>query len=274
MSVGHYENFPVASVLLPARLRPAVTAIYWFARTADDFADEGGDPPGERLARLDAYRGELARIGAGRAPESPRFRELATVIRRHGLPLAPFGDLLDAFSQDVRKQRYATFAEVLDYCRRSANPVGRLMLALFGATSPDDLDRSDAICTGLQLANFWQDVALDWRKGRVYLPQDELERFGVSERHLAEGRADDAWQRLMAFQTVRTRALLESGAPLARSLGGRIGWELRLVVQGGLRILERIDRARGDVFRRRPVLGAADWPLMLWRAAFAPATPR
>jgi squalene synthase HpnC len=269
MSVGHYENFPVASVLLPARLRPAVAAIYWFARSADDFADEGEAPPAARLARLDAYRAELGCIAKGATPESPRFVELAGVIRRHALPLAPFHDLLDAFSQDVRKGRYATFAEVLDYCRRSANPVGRLMLALFGATAPADIARSDAICTGLQLANFWQDVALDWRKGRIYLPRDEMARFGVSERHLEEARADAAWQRLMAFQTARTRALLESGAPLARSLRGRIGWELRLVVQGGLRILERIDQARGDVFRRRPALRAPDWLLMLGRAAFS-----
>jgi phytoene synthase len=268
MSVGHYENFPVASVLLPARLRPAVAAIYWFARTADDFADEGEAPPAARLARLDAYRAELGRIADGATPESPRFAELAGIIHRHGLSLGPFNDLLDAFSQDVRKGRYATFAEVLDYCRRSANPVGRLMLQLFGAAAPADLVRSDAICTGLQLANFWQDAALDWRKGRIYLPQDEMARFGVSERHLAEARADAAWQRLMAFQTARTRELLESGAPLARSLGGRIGWELRLVVQGGLRILERIDRVRGDVFHRRPTLRAPDWPVMFWRAAF------
>jgi squalene synthase HpnC len=178
MSVGHYENFPVASVLLPARLRPAVAAIYWFARSADDFADEGEAPPAARLARLDAYRAELDRIAAGAAPESSRFVALAGVIRRHGLPLGPFHDLLDAFSQDVRKGRYATFAEVLDYCRRSANPVGRLMLQLFGAAAPTDLARSDAICTGLQLANFWQDAARDWRKGRIYLPQDEMARFG------------------------------------------------------------------------------------------------
>lgn len=272
MSVGHYENFPVASVLLPARLRPAVAAIYWFARSADDFADEGDDPPAERLAQLDGYRAELDRIDAGRAPHSPRFVDLAAVIRRHGLPVGAFRDLLDAFSQDVRTGRYGTFADVLDYCRRSANPIGRLMLHLFDAASPGTLTRSDAICTALQLVNFWQDVALDWRKGRIYLPQDEMARFGVSEGHLAEARADEAWQRLMSFQTERARALLESGAPLARTLPGRIGWELRLVVQGGLRILERIDRARGDVFRRRPALRAPDWAIMFWRAAVSRST--
>jgi phytoene synthase len=273
MSVGHYENFPVASALLPERLRPAVAAIYRFARTADDFADEGDAPPAERLARLETYRAELGRITAGDPPRSPLFVELAAVIRRHGLPVEPFRDLLDAFSQDVLKGRYATFAEVLDYCRRSANPVGRLMLHLFDAVDGPNAARSDAICTALQLVNFWQDVAADWRKGRIYLPQDEMARFGVSEAHVAAARADEAWQRLMAFQTARARALLESGAPLARTLPGRIGWELRMVVQGGLRILERIDRVRGDVFRRRPTLRAPDWALMLWRAAFA-YTPR
>lgn len=269
MSVGHYENFPVASWLLPRALRPAVAAIYAFARTADDFADEGDAPAPERLARLDAYRADLARIAGGGAPESPVLARLAPVVRQHAIPLQPFHDLLDAFSQDCVKQRYANYDEVLDYCRRSANPVGRLMLHLFGAVDAGRVRRSDAICTGLQLANFWQDVPVDWAKGRLYLPQDELARFGVTEAQVAAGRPDDAWRRIMAFQVSRTRALLESGAPLARALPGRIGWELRLVVQGGLRILERIENAGGDVFGRRPVLRAPDWPLMFWRAAVA-----
>jgi phytoene synthase len=252
MSVGHYENFPVASVLLPPRLRGPVGAIYWFARTADDFADEGDLPADERLARLDGYREALHGIAAGRPSSDPPFARLAAAIREHALPLQAFHDLLDAFSQDVVKQRYASFDELLDYSRRSANPVGLLMLHLFGAAGADNVRRSDAICTGLQLANFWQDVAIDWAKGRLYLPQDDLARFGVTEAQIAGGRVD---------------ALLQSGAPLARALPGRIGWELRLVVQGGLRILERIDRAGGDVFRHRPVLRAPDWSLMFWRAA-------
>jgi len=267
MSVGHYENFPVASWLLPRPLRPAVAAIYRFARTADDFADEGDVPAAERLAQLDAYRADLGRIAAGREPDSPVLARLAPVIAAHALPLQPFHDLLEAFSQDVVKQRYASFDEVLDYCRRSANPVGVLMLHLFDAAGGDNVRRSHAICTGLQLANFWQDVAVDWAKGRLYLPQDDLARFGVNEAQIAAGRVDDAWRRAMAFQVARTRALLQSGAPLAHALPGRIGWELRLVVQGGLRILERIDRAGGDVFRHRPVLRAPDWSLMFWRAA-------
>jgi phytoene synthase len=267
MPVDHYENFPVASWLLPGRLRPAVAAIYWFARTADDFADEGEVPPGERLARLGAYREQLRRLAAGEPATDPVFARLGAAVRAHRLPMQPFHDLLDAFCQDVVKHRYANFDEVLGYCRRSANPVGLLMLHLAGAATPRNVGWSDAICSGLQLANFWQDVALDWRKDRVYVPQDSLARFGVGESHIAEGRADDAWRALLAFEVSRARAMLESGAPLARAVGGRFGFELRMVVQGGLRILERIDRVRGDVFRHRPALRASDWLAMLWRAA-------
>jgi phytoene synthase len=267
MSVGHYENFPVASVLLPRRLRPAVGAIYGFARSADDFADEGDLPAAERLARLDAYRERLRAIASGQPAADPLFARLAAAIREHGLPIQAFHDLLDAFSQDVVKRRYADFDEVLAYCRRSANPVGRLMLHLFRAATPQNIRWSDAICTGLQLVNFWQDVAVDLRKDRIYLPQDEMARHGVTDADLFAARLDAPLRELIAFQVSRARAMLESGAPLARAVAGRSGFELRLVVQGGLRILERIDRVRGDVFRRRPVLGASDWLLMLWRAA-------
>jgi len=267
MSVDHYENFPVASLLLPARLRRPVGVIYAFARSADDFADEGDAPPGERLAALDRYRAELDRIEHGRPPQTALFHALAAVIREHRLPLQPFRDLLDAFSQDVVKSRYADFAEVMDYCRRSANPVGLLMLHLYGAATPGNIACSDSICSGLQLVNFWQDVEIDWRKDRVYLPADERERFGVTERQIAAGATDDGWRALMSFQVDRARAMLDSGAPLVHALPGRIGWELRMIVQGGLRILEKIDQVRGDVFRRRPVLGRLDWPRMLLRAA-------
>lgn len=249
MPVAHYENFPVASLLLPARLRTPIEAIYRFARSADDFADEGDDLPAARLAKLEAHRGEIERI-----------------VREHGLPRGPFADLLDAFSQDVVKTRYADYAELLDYCRRSANPVGRLLLHLFKRTSETELRQSDAICTSLQLINFWQDVAIDYAKGRVYLPQDEMARHGVSERHLAEQRCDDAWHALMGFQVRRTRELMLSGAPLGRSLPGRLGLEIRATVQGGMRILEKIEKGRFDVFRQRPVLRAFDWPLILARA--------
>ncbi len=254
--VGHYENFPVASLLLPARLRRPVEVIYRFARGADDIADEGDDPPGVRLGKLRDYRRRL---------EAPS--EAADIIRQHHLPVGLFEDLLDAFTQDVTKKRYADFAEVMEYCRRSANPVGRLLLHLFKRTSETDLRRSDLICSALQLVNFWQDVALDYTKdNRVYLPQDEMARFGVGERHLEEKKCDDAWRALMAFQTGRARGMLVSGNPLGRSLPGRIGLEIRATVQGGLRILEKIQSADYDVFRRRPVLRAFDWPVLLLRA--------
>jgi squalene synthase HpnC len=266
VSVGHYENFPVASLLLPARLRAAVTVVYRFARSADDLADEGDAAPAERLAALAAYRAQLARIGAGEAPEAPLFRDLACVARRHALPLAPFHDLLDAFCQDVTKTRYADFAELLDYCRRSANPIGRLLLHLFGRTEPAACECSDAVCTALQLVNFWQDVALDWRKGRVYLPQDDLRRHGVSERQIAAAECDPAWRSLMREQCERARTLLRSGRPLTALLSGRIAFEIGVTIQGGLRILEKLAQVDYDVFRRRPVLRVPDWPLLAWRA--------
>jgi phytoene synthase len=266
MSVGHYENFPVASVLLPSRLRHPVSVIYRFARTADDFADEGERPASERLALLEGYREQLRRLAAGRAPADPLFEQLREVIAAHSLPMKPFHDLLDAFSQDVVKQRYADFAEVLDYCRRSADPIGRLMLQLYGQAGGRHPEWSDSICSALQLVNFWQDVAIDFAKDRIYLPQDEMARFGVSERQIAARDAGGGWPALMAFQIERTRAMLGRGAPLALALPGRIGLEIRTVVQGGVRILEKLERARGDVFRRRPVLRAWDWPLVLGRA--------
>ena len=261
VSVGHYENFPVASLLMPPRLREPVKVIYRFARSADDFADEGSDPPDVRLAKLDAYRRELA------APSQPLFQDVEKIVREHGLPVQLFVDLLDAFSQDVIKKRYATFAEVLDYCRRSANPVGRLLLHLFKRTADSDLRRSDSICSALQLVNFWQDVEVDWRKDqRVYLPQDEMARFGVTEAHLAEGRCDESFKALLAFQVDRARKMLIDGDSLGHSLPGRIGLEIRATVQGGLRILEKIESVGYDVFRKRPVLKAFDWPVLLLKA--------
>lgn len=260
MSVGHYENFPVASLLLPAPLREPVEIIYRFARSADDIADEGDDPPDVRLRKLGVYREQLA------APVDPLFQDVAKLIAQ-GLPAQLFADLLDAFSQDVTKKRYEDFPTVLDYCRRSANPVGRLLLHLFKRTTDSDLRRSDAICTALQLINFWQDVDVDYAKDRrVYLPQDEMARFGVGEQHLRDRVCDSAWQALLKFQVERTRELMRSGKDLGESLPGRIGLEIRATVQGGLRILEKIERAGYDVFRRRPKLKAFDWPLLLLRA--------
>jgi phytoene synthase len=269
MPVDHYENVPVASLLLPRRLREPVEAIYAFARSADDIADEGDAPAVLRLARLNDYRRELLLIEQGGMPQDPMFARLAENIRCFGLPIQLFRDLLDAFQQDVGKTRYADFAEVMDYCRRSANPVGRLLLCLYRAETADNLRCSDAICSSLQLINFWQDVAIDWRKERIYLPGEDLARFGVDEAQIAAGRVDAAWVALMRFEVERARAMMLDGAPLARRLPGSMGWELRLIVQGGLRILERIGRSGYDMFRHRPVLAATDWPILAWRAVRA-----
>jgi squalene synthase HpnC len=266
MPVDHYENFPVASILMPRRLVPAVEAIYAFARSADDIADEGDALPTERLAALSAYDAALDAIERGDTPADPMFARLAEALARHALPLQPLRDLLSAFRQDVVTTRYPDYPSLLDYCRRSANPVGRLMLGLYGTVDAASLRESDAICSALQLINFWQDVAIDIDKGRIYIPQDDLTRFHVGEDDIARGQAGPAWRALMRFEVERARALMLEGAPLATRLPGRIGWELRLVVQGGLRILEGIARADYDVFRRRPKLKRGDWAVLLWRA--------
>lgn len=295
MAVDHYENFPVASVLLPRRLRGAVRDIYRFARSADDIADEGTALPEERLASLAAYRSALGQIERAElhmdasAPLYAVFAPLAGTIARHGLPLEPFYDLLSAFEQDVSKTRYASDAELLDYCSRSANPVGRLMLQLYNRADASSLEEADAICTGLQLTNFWQDVAIDWGKDRVYLPQDKLQQHGVQETYLAHrialARQDDAaaattppsrsratdssqlaWQSLMQGQVQQAREMLLRGLPLTSRLPGRIGLELKLVVHGGLRILQRLDQLHYDIFLQRPTLKKSDWILLVWRA--------
>jgi squalene synthase HpnC len=269
MGVHHYENFPVASWVLPARFRRPVELIYAFARTADDFADEGDAPPDVRLAQLTTFAAELDRIEAGRPPCQALFQELAPVIREHALPLQLFRDLLSAFSQDVTKHRYADFGEVMDYCRRSANPVGRLLLHLYGETAPRSLAYSDGICASLQLINFLQDMQIDQRRGRIYLPQDEMHKFGVSEAQIAAGDTGGNWTRFMHHQIDRARRMLQAGAPLGRVLRGRIGLELRMIVLGGERILRKLHDADGDVFRHRPVLQRADWVYMFSRALIA-----
>ncbi|MEO6566286.1 MAG: squalene synthase HpnC [Casimicrobiaceae bacterium] len=266
MSVGHYENFPVASRLVPAALRPAVIAIYRFARRADDLADEGDALPAQRLAALAAYDAALDRIAAGENPQEPPFPALAQAIRDHGLPLAPFHDLLSAFTQDVSVGRYGTFADLADYCRRSANPIGRLLLSLYRADAPANLAMSDSICTGLQLTNFWQDIGIDREKDRVYLPQEDLDRFGVTVAQIAQGHVDDRWRALLAFETARTRAMLVSGRPLTKALPWRLGLELSAVIAGGLRILNRVDAVQGDVFTQRPQLRKRDWCIVAFHA--------
>jgi hydroxysqualene synthase len=269
MSVNHYENFPVASVLCPPAIRPAVAAIYWFARTADDLADEGDAPPAQRLDDLARYRHELLAVAAGREP-GPRwtavFVPLSRAIERFGLPIVLLQDLLSAFEQDVHQHTYTDRAELMNYCRRSANPVGRLLLHLYGIDDAVALHRSDCICSALQLINFWQDLSIDTRRGRAYVPLSDLAAHGVPLSSLL-AREDSAATRALVADLARwARELMLEGAPLALSLRGRAGWELRLVVQGGLRILEKIARQRHTTLINRPALRALDGPLLLWRA--------
>ena len=268
MNTGHYENFPVGSIFMPARLRAPIRAIYAFARSADDFADEGNDAPDVRLAKLAAYHAHLHALERGEAVEHPLFKTLAPHIRQFNLPYALFHDLLSAFEQDCTKTRYAHFGEVMDYCKRSANPIGRLLLKLYGDEDAKHQAWSDGICSALQLINFLQDVAVDWKKNRIYLPQDEMAKFGISERQIAEGRSDALWQQFMKGQIERARRMLQAGAPLGRALHGRIGFEMRLIILGGERILMQLHESRGNMFQHRPKLGWKDWLNMFWRATY------
>jgi hydroxysqualene synthase len=269
VSVEHYENFPVASLLCPPALRPAIVAIYGFARTADDLADEGDAAPAQRLADLAAYRADLDAVVRGEVPSprwAPVFERLRAAISTFKLPIGLLTDLLSAFEQDVVKNRYADRAELLDYCRRSANPVGRLLLHLYGVGDAASLRQSDAICTALQLANFWQDLGVDTARGRLYVPETNCTTHAVAVPALLRGDDGPAVQALVAELVAWTRTLMREGAPLVHSIAGRGGWELRLVVQGGLRILDKIEAQRFATLRTRPTVGAADAPLMLWRA--------
>jgi squalene synthase HpnC len=265
----HYENFPVASLLSPAALRPSVMALYWFARRADDLADEGDAPAATRHAQLVAYRADLQAVLAGQ-PDSGHwpsvFPPLAQAIRHHALPGQWLHALLDAFEQDVRNPRYADRAELLAYCARSANPVGRLLLRLYRVGDALSLRQADAICTSLQLINFWQDLSVDLPRDRVYVPEADLQRHGLDLPRLLQQPDDAAMRALVRDLALWAGALMAEGAPLALRLPGRIGWELRLVVQGGLRILEKIAAMGFDSVRTRPVLERLDAPVLLWRA--------
>lgn len=277
MSVDHYENFPVASVLLPAAIRKDVVRLYRFARAADDIADEGQASVAQRRAELARFRQALVLI-----TENPGLRTVGDIeldmiflplsqsIIRHRLPITPFMDLLSAFEQDTQVQRYPDEATLMDYCRRSANPVGRLMLALFKQTDAQSIRESDAICTALQRINFLQDVAIDWQKHRIYLPEEAMQAAGVTLEHFERQRSDQAWQALMSQQIRLCRDLMQVGKPLGRRLKGRMGIEIRLIMAGGLRILEKIERVHGDVFRHRPVLDRLDWLRLFWHALYYP----
>jgi squalene synthase HpnC len=282
---SHYENFPVASHLLPAAMRPHVAAVYAFARVADDIADEGSAPPAERREQLRLWRDRIHRAAgddkdAGSAGSagpvddraaSDRDELMALAIghsiRSLDLPLQLFDDLLSAFGQDTMTTRYASWDDVFDYCRRSANPVGRLVLRI-GGYRDDALDRSsDALCTALQLTNFWQDFGRDWRSGRLYVPRDEQVACGAIEADLAGGRISPAWSRVLARAVLVTRETFEQGRHVCDGVAGRLRIELRFTWLGGTRILERVDRGRDRLLEDRPALGAPDVPLLLWRAA-------
>lgn len=274
--ISHYENFPVASVLCPAALRMPIAAIYHFARTADDIADEGPASAQERLVQLGQYRDQLRLACTTQFVSAwdPRwetvFTALQAAVQRHHLPAAPMHDLLDAFTQDIEKTRdrsgYADDIALTDYCRRSANPVGRLLLHLYGVKDEDALLQSDAICTALQLINFWQDVSVDIPRGRLYFPITLQQLHGVDAADLLALRQTPAITAMLADCVCHARATMERGAPLVHQVPGRAGWELRLVVQGGMRILERIEQMHFATLRMRPTLHAWDYGVMLWRA--------
>ena len=254
----HYENFPVASVLLPARMRPHIAAIYAFARTADDFADEPGRSADERLALLDGWEQQLRDAASGAPASDPIFVALADTMRRCRLPHHLLADLLSAFRQDITVHRYANWTDVLDYCRRSANPVGRLVLGVAGVRDEASAQASDAVCTALQLANFWQDLARDFENGRIYVPAEEMARHGAAEAELTADRMTSAWTATIQACVVRTRELFDRGRPVADAVTGRLRWELRATWLGGVRILEKIEALGYDTLHRRPKLTPAD----------------
>ncbi len=275
VATEHYENFPVASVLLPKNLRFPIAMIYQFARQADDFADEGDTSIEERLKNLNTFNEELELLNAYIKPSSAFFVKLGKIIKKYQLPYAPFFDLLSAFKQDVTQTRYANVAEVLDYCTRSANPIGRLMLHLYQANSAQNIIYSDQICTALQLINFLQDIRIDFEKNagkqRIYLCQDELKTFGISENTLQtyvekSKIIDKNWSTFMDFNLDRAKKLLMAGKPLGRILKGRIGFEMRMIIAGGARIIAKIEAVEGDVFNHRPVLNKWDWCVIFYQA--------
>ena len=266
----HYENFPVASVFLPRHLRGPIALIYSFARQADDFADEGDLSIEERLGLLDDFREQLDLLQAYIKPKREFFLVLGKMIRSKKLPLSPFYDLLNAFSQDVVKTRYANYDEVLAYCAQSANPIGRLLLHLYGQASPENIKLSDHLCSALQLINFLQDIADDLKKNadkqRIYLCQDEMAKFGVTEQMIADQVVNANWQQLMRFNLDRTSKLLQAGKPLGRILKGRIGFEMRMIIAGGERIICKLNQVNGDIYHHRPTLQPLDWLRIFFKA--------
>ena len=245
---------------MPKFLQPAVHSLYAFMRTADDFSDEdrkAGDEA-ERMAWLDSWEAMLLDPD----PRHPVFIALQSTLKRHPLPIEWLRDLLHAFKMDVTVRRYGTWDQLLDYCHYSANPVGRLILTLFGYREEELYRLSDAICTGLQLANHWQDISIDLKKDRIYLPQASCRRFGVCEEDLFKRMATPEFRQLLAFEVARARELFAQGRSLPDKVRGRLRWELRFTWQGGVRILDKIEQADFDVFNRRPVVSKMDWAMI------------
>jgi squalene synthase HpnC len=265
---SHYENFPVASRLLPAPMRPHVSALYAFARTADDFADEGQRPAAERLRLLDDWQNRLHACVTDCVPDDRVFLALGATIRACHLPLSLFDDLLSAFRQDITTHRYDTWGSVLDYCRRSADPVGRLVLRIAGHDDAALDGSSDALCTALQLTNFWQDLERDWQNGRLYVPLDDITAEGADIADLDRRRMTERWQRVMRRVAARTHASFDAGKPVCDGVRGRLRYELRFTWLGGTRMLERLASVDYDVFARRPRIGIADMPPLVLRALF------
>jgi hydroxysqualene synthase len=266
--VNHYENFPVASVLCPPALRPPIAAIYHFARTADDIADEGSASAEQRLADLNEYEAALLRASTGDATGRWQavMTPLAQAMKAHALPLAPLRDLLSAFKQDTGNPVYANRAELMDYCARSANPIGRLLLHLAGVADARATAQSDAVCSALQLINFWQDLRVDLPRGRYYVSDADLAAHSLQRNRLVVGQDSPTTRALVQSLVAWARALMLEGAPLVHRMPGRMGWELRLVIQGGLRILEKIEHGGCNALSQRPTITVADAPRLLWRA--------
>ncbi len=264
----HYENFPVASRFLPSGLRRELAVVYAFARFADDFADEEAYEDEGRLALLDAWGAELDRCASGPS-EHPVFVALGDILQRRDLSPEPFHHLLSAFRLDCTQKRYPDWEALLAYCRLSANPVGRIVLALAGYRGEPYTSSSDSVCTALQLANFWQDVRPDLARGRLYIPESELRRFGVDFSELAAPSAGPNLRRCIDACVARTGELFDEGEALPGMVGGGLSFHLRLVVLGGRRVLEKIVRQDYDVLARRPTLGRSDWTLLLLRAVWA-----
>jgi len=260
---NHYENFPVASILLPKNIRKPTAAIYAFARNADDFADEGSDNDKARLDKLDSYERELDIIENGGASTDPVFIALAHTIRKFDLPVLQFRKLLSAFKQDVTKKRYDTIEEVLDYCDRSANPVGFLVLSLAGKNNELVIKQSNSICSALQIINFLQDISKDYEIGRIYLPLDEMKKFNIDESFLERREYNNDWQNLISSLLEKTEVLLKEGSTLAKSLDFRLGFEINLTVLGGMRIITKLRKINQSRFLYQARLNILDWVYLL-----------